>query len=673
MQSQTMRILMVFRLTVFLLLLSLSFHAHALTFKSGEPISKSSEVSWDILSKQVGEFTIDFEAETIFDPKSNWQHYQFRDFIASSFRNLVVPNDFTLIDDYDRFMSFHYDIYKNQVPDSTGEIERFSKGIDINKCVQDLGSTLSVTSITGTKITVAPNAPPKVMGIGGMSNACSLMLQQRFLHDPKSGINNYKEIHKAWLKNGRLAHVNEVMRKLPKTVERLGAYAYNAQSVTARLISHYTFYHRDYHYDKETHHKIVAMMEQFYLKLNLYESYSKIGTLQSKICDLKSTFKLVRGTNDYCGSIAFRMAVSAILFGLEFENQKIFDAGIRYLEIKLATFNRDAIYAAHAQRGCAALGYSQNMVGMLETLQFAFQKAFNIDFMNVKNMHGVTPLDVYKRQWELAHDPVILEKYVQGEGLGTCGNWDRSFKEAIKAVKKNKGSYKVFWNGWRKHNHILDAPSLAMNAFPKKFELYNNMLTLNRLRRDVAKGADHLSIETYFLRVATGFIELSDYRVAREKHEREERLKDVRTKEDNRLAAEQARLEEEQRKDQERLAAIRAEESNKHLDAIKGSYSVELTQEKGGRILNWGRVKIVVDGDALEISSSFPDETQPHLKSLNPKFDDTAILLLNGKWRMAPAGYQCMVFSIDLLNETETINQCDATGHKTKLSFRRIQ
>ena len=104
-----------FRLSLFFVLLSLSFHAHALTFKSGEPISKSSEVSWDVLSKQVGEFTIDFEAETIFDPKSNWQHYQFRDFIASPFRNLVLPKDFTLIDDYERFIGFHYDIYYNQV------------------------------------------------------------------------------------------------------------------------------------------------------------------------------------------------------------------------------------------------------------------------------------------------------------------------------------------------------------------------------------------------------------------------------------------------------------------------------------------------------------------------------------------------------------------------------
>ena len=82
---------------------------------------------------------------------------------------------------------------------------------------------------------------------------------------------------------------------------------------------------------------------------------------------------------------------------------------------------------------------------------------------------------------------------------------------------------------------------------------------------------------------------------------------------------------------------------------------------------------IFVNGDILEISSPFPDETQPHLKSLNPKFDDRGILQLNGHWRMAPAGHQCMAFSIDLLNETEAINQCDASGHKTKLNFRRIQ
>ena len=662
-----------FRLSLFFVLLSLSFHAHALTFKSGEPISKSSEVSWDILSKQVGEYPIDFEADIVFDPKSNRQHYQFRDFIATPFRNLVVPKDFTLIDDYEKFIGFHYNIYYNQVPDSTGEIERLGKGVDVDKCAYDLGNTLSVTSITGFEPTISKSARPGAVKIVGMGWMCGLMLHQRFLHNPKRGINAYKEIHKAWLKNGRIANIDKVMRRLPKTKRRVGDYSYYVQSIVTRVMGHYVFYHRDYHYDEDTHKKIISMIEQFYLKFNLYETYSKTGNKYSKLCNLKSTFNLVPGSNDYCGSNAFRMAVAAILFGLEFENQKIFDAGIRYLEIKLATFNKHAIYAAHAQRGCQALAYSQQMVPMSEMLQFAFQKAFNIDFMNVKNINGVTPLDVYKRQWELAHDPVILEKYVQGKGQGTCGNWDRTFKEAIDAVKKNKGANKNLWGAWTKRNHLLDAPSFAMKAFPKKFELYNDMWTLDRMRRDVSKGKDHLSVETYFFRIATGFIEQSDYRMAREKREKEKRLKAERQKEEQRLAAEQARIEEERQKEEERLAARRAEEKKKQFDAIKGSYFVELTQEKHGRKLNWGRVKIVVNGDDLEISSHFPDETQPHLKSLNPKFDDAAILQLNGKWRMAPAGHQCMAFSIDLLNETEAINQCDASGHKTKLSFRRIR
>ena len=662
-----------FRLSVFFVLLSLSFHAQALTFKSGEKINTSKEVSWDDVSKKVGEYPIDFEADIVFDPKSNRQHYQFRDFIATPFRNLVVPKDFTLIDDYEKFISFHYDIYYNQVPDSTGEIERLGKGVDVEKCVHDLGNTLSVTSITGTEIIIADAAPPRELDLVDVGWMCGLMLHQRFLHNPTRGINAYKEIHKAWLKNGRIANIDKVMRRLPKTIRRVGDYSYLVQSIVTRVMGHYVFYHRDYNYDDDTHNEIISMMEQFFLKFNIYETFSKIGTHQSKICNLKSTFNLVPGSNDYCGSNAFRMAVAAILFGLEFENQKIFDAGIRYLEIKLATFNKDAIYAAHAQRGCQALAYSQQMVPMSEMLQFAFQKAFNIDFMTIKNINGVTPLDVYKRQWELAHEPLILEKYVQGKGQGTCGNWDRTFKEAIDAVKKNKGAYKNLWGAWTKRNHLLDAPSFAMRAFPDKFELYNDMWTLDRMRRDVAKGKDNLSVETYFFRVATVFIEQSDYRVAREKREKEKRLKAERKKEEQRLAAEQARLEEEQRKEEERLAAKLAEEKKKRFDAITGDYFVELTQEKNGQKLNWGRVPIFVNGDILEISSPFPDETQPHLKSLNPKFDDRGILQLNGHWRMAPAGHQCMAFSIDLLNETEAINQCDASGHKTKLNFRRIQ
>ena len=211
-----------------------------------------------------------------------------------------------------------------------------------------------------------------------------------------------------------------------------------------------------------------------------------------------------------------------------------------------------------------------------------------------------------------------------------------------------------------------------MRAFPDKFELYNDMWTLDRMRRDVSKGKDHLSVETYFFRVATGFIEQSDYRMAREKREKEKRLKAERRKEEQRLAAEQARVQEERQKEEERLAAKRVEEKKKRFDAIKGTYFVELTQEKDGRRLNWGRVKVIVNGDVLQISSPFPDETQPHLKRLNPKFDDVAILRLKGHWKMAPSGSQCMEFTIDLLNDTEAVNQCDTSGHETILSFGRI-
>ena len=83
--------------------------------------------------------------------------------------------------------------------------------------------------------------------------------------------------------------------------------------------------------------------------------------------------------------------------------------------IHLATFNKDAIYAAHARHFPFNFSYSQQMVPMSEMLQFALQKAFNIDFMNIKNVHGVTHLDVYKRQWELAYEPLIPKNMCNGK------------------------------------------------------------------------------------------------------------------------------------------------------------------------------------------------------------------------------------------------------------------
>ena len=55
---------------------------------------------------------------------------------------------------------------------------------------------------------------------------------------------------------------------------------------------------------------------------------------------------MVIGTNDHCGSFNARMATGGIIFGLEFTSQLAFDTGVRHLEIMLATFNKDAVYAA---------------------------------------------------------------------------------------------------------------------------------------------------------------------------------------------------------------------------------------------------------------------------------------------------------------------------------------
>ena len=54
----------------------------------------------------------------------------------------------------------------------------------------------------------------------------------------------------------------------------------------------------------------------------------------------------------------------------------------------LATFNKDAVYAAQAHRGICALGYMGQFPPHFELIHYAFQKAYGIDFINTKNING---------------------------------------------------------------------------------------------------------------------------------------------------------------------------------------------------------------------------------------------------------------------------------------------
>ena len=303
------------------------------------------------------------------------QHARYAKHIATPFRDLKVSEDFNLIDDFETFMAFHESYLKGKLPDNRGFFNFRSKGQNINFefCVEDI-------------IRTNRNKAKPTFGMQSATAYCGQMISQRFLNDTQNGIKNYRKIILGWLEGGIIHNPNKFGKKLSKNM--MESWPYAISSNVPNILTHYALYHKLYGFSASIHQDIIQMGEAFYAQWDYYPLLIRGMPFKQKLCNLKSQYKVVVGTNDHCGSYTARMATGGIYFGLEFNSQLAFDTGVRHLEIMLATFNKDAVYAAQAQRGICALGYMKQFPPHFELIHYAFQKAYGIDFINTKNING---------------------------------------------------------------------------------------------------------------------------------------------------------------------------------------------------------------------------------------------------------------------------------------------
>ena len=198
------------------------------------------------------------------------------------------------------------------------------------------------------------------------------------------------------------------------------------------------------------------------------------------------------------------MATGGIYFGLEFNSQLAFDTGVRHLEIMLATFNKDAVYAAQAQRGICALGYMKQFPPHFELIHYAFQKAYGIDFINTKNINGVTPAEAYLKLWKIAHDPLeTVVKYWNGFDQMDCSRNGKNQAAMVAQLKKDPSSYQDIWNGFNYADFLLSSPVLARQKLPKEWEsLFNSSSEKGNDIFQTVAGGDWLGINPYLLQLA---------------------------------------------------------------------------------------------------------------------------------------------------------------------------
>ena len=444
------------------------------------------------------------------------QHARYSKHIATKFRDLKVSKDFTLIDDFDSFMAFHKNELEGKLDDSKGVFNnRRNQGIDFNFCVEDF-----ITTTT-------KKANPSV-GVQNVTAYCGQMISQRFLNNTENGIKNYRKIILGWLDNGIVNNPNKFGKKLSRKV--MDGWPYAISSNVPNILTHYALYHKLYGFSSSIHQDIIQMGEAFYTQWDYYQPIIRDMPYKQKLCNLKSQYKVVVGSNDHCGSFNARMATGGIYFGLEFNSQLAFDTGIRHLEIMLATFNKDAVYAAQAQRGICALGYMSQFPPYFELIHYAFQKTYGIDFINSKNINGITPAEAYLKLWEIAHDPLeTVVKYWNGFDQISCSRNGKNQAAMVAQLKKNPGSYQDFWNGFSYEDFLLSSPILANQVIPKEWKSFDNA----KIRKgegvlQTIAGGDSMGINPYLLQLALGNFEdvRREYDEERKKKEEEKRKRE---------------------------------------------------------------------------------------------------------------------------------------------------
>ncbi len=433
----------------------------------------------------------------------NPQYEKYKDSIKTPLRGLKVPDNFTLVDDFDSFMRWHDKHTTGNWDDSRGFITyQKEAGVRIEKCA-DNAKTLTGTSAVSAGIDEGPvfTENDYRFAYTETQGRCQNVFAQRFTHNPKKGATTYADILRYWQANDVLKNINKTTKSIPTDNARRTSFTYATRSVVGDSMAHYALYHRLYGLDETEQTQIDEMFTHFVTTYDYYAAFKASGNYFARVCNLgKGATVTPEGTNDHCGSANLRIAVGATLYGLDFGNQIVFDYGIRQLEITLATFDENKAYTAQIYRGMLALGYARQIIAELDKLDYAFEKAFGLDFVNMKTPHGVTPGEVYQEMLVFATEPERLLYYFKNNGYG-ADERGGDFKATVQKIKEGVYNYRAVWEAFNEREYYALGGAMAQAYFPEKFQEY---VIKGRDHKFLIEGSVNVGFNNLVLRMATG-------------------------------------------------------------------------------------------------------------------------------------------------------------------------
>ena len=422
------------------------------------------------------------------------QYEKYKNVIKTPLRDFKVYDEFTLVNDEEwiKLAEYHEKYITNRWDDYRGKIDwEIRQGIDPDKCID-----------TSKDFTTDAGGSSYTYRWQHVVASCTNILFGRFYNEPYKGSESFKEILLYWHDNDILNNMNDREAKISPNAATNMSYA--VMSKVGQMMGHFSLYHRYYNLTEQEYQAIDELFTDFVTTYNYYKSFNRKGDFTRMVCNLSGKSDTVRTTNDHCGSFNLRIATGATLYGLEFGNQIVYDYGIRRLEISLATFDKHHGYSSQMNRGTLALGYARQIVGPLDQLTYAFNKAFDFDFSNMELHRGTTPNKVYVQLLNFANDPSLFGHY---KILDKRGKQLPRYIKQIKAGKEDKTSV---WEAFNLTEYYIHGASLARNNYDKsdirRYHLKGHEFNKSGIRLESAlqiEGSVLVGFNPYVLRDAT--------------------------------------------------------------------------------------------------------------------------------------------------------------------------
>ena len=126
------------------------------------------------------------EKSGLYAPNPQYENY--KDIIKTPLRELKVPSDFSLIDDFESFIAWHDEFTTGQFPDTIDWVAQLTeKNVDVERCNDDAKQLSTTTALENATENNWFNHNNVKYEFVQAQTLCANALAQKLMHNPTVG------------------------------------------------------------------------------------------------------------------------------------------------------------------------------------------------------------------------------------------------------------------------------------------------------------------------------------------------------------------------------------------------------------------------------------------------------------------------------------------------------